>query len=346
MILRGKKNLGRPERILVIQLRRIGDALLCSPAVRALKRHFPDANVDFLAEPSADEVFRGNPHLRDVLVAPTEKSLAAFLRFGRELRRRRYDWVVDFFSNPRSAQLAFLSGARVRVGLDRFGRRWSYTHHAVEEAEDRDLYAVDLRLQILEHLRVPAAGRTLEIFADEHDAAEAARAQANLAKIENGQPMAALALGNPNPAKFYPPQLSARLIELLRASGFFVIVTSGPEETELAEKTLAHLAESPPHLTAARAASLAALYRRARVYVGPDSAPKHIAAACGIPTVAFFGAGRPANWRDAENPRDVLLIAPCELRPHCTGADCARRECLKKIPPEDILRAVLAVTAK
>jgi len=346
MILRGKKNLGHPERILVIQLRRIGDALLCSPAVRALQRHFPDASVDFLAEPSAAEVYAGNPHLRDVLVAPTEKSLAVLLRFGDELRRRRYDWVVDFFSNPRSAQLAFLSGACVRVGLDRFGRRWSYTHHVVEEAEDRDLYAVDLRLRILERLRVPAAGRALEISADMHDATEAARAHAVLAAVERDKPVAALALGNPNPAKFYPPELSARLIELLRANGFSVVVTSGPGETELAEKTLAHLCQSPPHLTAARAASLAALYRRANVYVGPDSAPKHIAAACGIPTIAFFGAGRPANWHDAENPRDVLLVAPCDLRPQCTGADCARRECLRKISPEDILRAVLAAAGK
>ena len=346
MRLRGEKYLGVPERILVVQLRRIGDALLCSPAVRALARHFPGASVDFLAEPSAAEVFRGSPYLREVLVAPTDTSLFAFLRFSRDLRRRRYDWVVDFFSNPRSAQFAFFSGARVRIGLDRFGRRWSYTHHVIEEAEDRDLYAVDLRLRILEHMGVPAAGRELEVFADEHTPAAAARVREILANIGDENPIAALAIGNRNPAKFYPPDLTARLIELLRASGFSVVVTSGPGETDSATQTLALAAESPPHVTDARAACLAALYRRASVYVGPDSAPKHIAAACGIPTVAFFGAGRPANWQDTRNPRDVLLIAPCELRPHCSGADCARRQCLRKIPPEEILRAVVEAMKK
>ncbi|MDD5087896.1 MAG: glycosyltransferase family 9 protein [bacterium] len=319
-----------------MQLRRIGDALLCSPAVRALAAYFPDADVDFLAEPSAAEVFQGNPRLRDVLVAPTDTSLSSFFRFGRELRRRRYDWVVDFFSNPRSAQFVFFTGARVRVGLDRFGRRWSYTHRVIEEADDRDLYAVDLRLRILERLNVPAAGRALEIFSDHRDAAEAARGHDMLARAPSGTPIVALAVGSPNPAKFYPPELTARLIQGLRANGFFVIVTSGPGETALAEETLALLADSPPHLTGARAASLAALYRRASVYVGPDSAPKHIAAACGIPTVAFFGAGRPVNWQDTQNPQDTLLIAPCELRPHCTGADCARRHCLRRISPEEI----------
>ncbi|MBU0509252.1 glycosyltransferase family 9 protein [bacterium] len=346
MILRGKKTFPAPERILVTQLRRIGDALLCTPAVRALAKRFPDAALDFLTQPPCVEVFGGNPYVREVLVAPTDRTIRSFLRIARQLRHRRYDWVVDFFSNPRSAQYTYLTGARVRVGLDRLGRRWGYTHHAVEEAEDRDLYAVDLRLKILERLGVESAGRELEIYSDHHSEEARNRINALLEQVDCSRPLVAVATGTANPAKFYPPDLTAQVIAGLQAEGLSVIVTSGPGETALAKQAIGVLNRPIPHLEDARTTTLAALYRRVSAYTGPDSAPKHIAAACGIPTVAYFGAGRPANWHDAQNPRDLLLIAPCDLRPRCTRADCAKRQCLRKIPPADVCRSVVRLLKK
>ena len=76
------------------------------------------------------------------------------------------------------------------------------------------------------------------------------------------------------------------------------MVTSGPGETKLADEALAALPFAVPHLKDARVPTLAALYRHARLYVGPDSGPKHVAVACGLPAVTIFGLGRPANWND------------------------------------------------
>jgi ADP-heptose:LPS heptosyltransferase len=343
MILRGPARFGDPHRVLFIQLRRIGDVLLGTPALRAVARRFPDAKVDFLVEPPADEVLLGHPLVDRRLVVPRDKSLRSFVQVAHELRRARYDWVIDFFSNPRSAQFAFVTGARVRVGLDRCGRRWAYTHHMVEEEQDRDAYAVDLRLDALARMGVPAQGRELEIYADRADPAECARVAELLKGVSPDKSLVAVAAGSANPAKRYPADLTAEVIARLLANGCAVVLTAGPGETDLAEVIVRRLPQPILLLSEARVPTLAALYRRAHLYLGPDSGPKHVAAACGIPSVTLFGPGRPGNWNDPLNARNMVLLAPCDVRPHCIEAECARRQCLRKIPPVDVIRAALAL---
>ncbi|RPH95006.1 lipopolysaccharide heptosyltransferase family protein [candidate division KSB1 bacterium] len=346
MILRGLQEFPAPERVLLIQLRRIGDVLLGTPALRALSRRFPGVRVDFLVEPPADEVLWGHPLVDRLFVVPRDKSLRTFFRFTRLLRARRYDWVIDFFSNPRSAQFAFLSGARVRVGLDRRGRRWAYTHHIVEEETDRDAYAVDLRLDVLQRMGVPEAGRELEIFSDNAAPLEKARAAQILTQVAADKPLIVVNTGSHNPAKRYPADLTARTISELRRLSYEIILTSGPGETELGESILALLPQRVPFLPDARVPTLAALFRHAHLYLGPDSGPKHVAVACHLPTVTIFGPGRPSNWNDPHNPRNIVLTAPCDVRPHCIEAECARRECLRKIPPESVVNAVTSLLMK
>ena len=345
MLLRGRRDFPVPQRILIIQLRRIGDALLCTPAIRALAARFPEAKIDFMAESPADEVLWGHPLIDRLLVAPRHAPFRDWLNCMRHLRAVKYDWTIDFFSNPRSAQFAFLSGAKIRVGLDRLGRKWAFTHHVVEEESDRNLYAADLRLNILQHLGISPMTRTLEIYSDHAAPDEVARVKDLLHGLPPGQPIVAVATGSANPAKRYPADLTAKVIESLRQNHRTVVLTSGPGETELAEEILGHLAEPIRHLRGARVPTLAALYRKCQLYIGPDSSPKHIAVACGLPTVTIFGPGNPANWNDPKNSRSIVLTAPCDLRPHCNEAECAKRGCMRKISPDQVTAAAESLIA-
>ena len=113
-------------KILLIRLRLIGDVVFTTPIPRALKRAFPDAHVTYMVEPEAAAVVAGNPHLDEVIVAPRPRGLArivADLRLARRLRRARYDLVIDLHGGPRSAWLAFLSGAPRRIGYERYSAR-------------------------------------------------------------------------------------------------------------------------------------------------------------------------------------------------------------------------------
>lgn len=341
MYLRGRKSFPEPRRILLIQLRRIGDTLLGTPALRALAVHFPRAKIDFVVESPADEVLWSHPQVTRLLVAPRRKGFRAWLEFIRELRQESYDWTIDFLSNPRSAQYAFLSSARIRVGLSRFGRRYAYTHLAVEESADREAYAVDLRLSILERMGVPPSGRQLDIFCDRQAPEEMTRVTSLLAGLDPEKPLAAVAVGSANDAKRYPADLCAELIGQLRQRGLSVVLTAGPGESRFADEILKQLDAAVHYLTDARVPTLTALYRHAAIYVGPDSAPKHVAVACGIPTVTIFGPGCPSNWNDPQRKESVVLAAPCDVRPHCVEAECAKQRCLRKITPAQITEAVM-----
>jgi heptosyltransferase-3 len=346
MKLRGSDNFPAPTRVLFVQLRRIGDVLLGTPAVRAVAAKFPNAHIDFVAEPPADEAMWGNPHIERLLVAPRGNGVRDWLRFVAEIRERDYDWAIDYFSNPRSAQFTYFSGAKIRVGLDRRGRRWAYTHHVIEEESDRDLYAADLRLKILAMMGVPASGRELDVFADKADPVEGARAEALLDTLPKDAPIAAVSTGTVNPAKLYPPDLTAEVIKGLRREGFSVVVTAGPGETPLAEEAIKLAGESLPILRGARVPTLAALYRRVRLFVGPDSAPKHVAVACGLPTVTLFGLGRAENWNDPMNAQNVVMAPPGGIPDGCDLAEFVRKEYMKTIPPGEIVKAAVKLMGR
>ncbi|MBK6765443.1 MAG: glycosyltransferase family 9 protein [bacterium] len=327
-----------PRKILLLQLRRIGDAVLCTPAIRAVAKQFPGAQLDFVAEYPAEETLRSHPQIHRLWVAPY-RGFWDMVELLRGLRRERYDLVVDFFSNPRSAQFTFATGAKVRCGLGRRGRAWAYTHHFIEEQSDEDLYAVDIRLRQLELLGIPGDGRKLEIFSDQAD--DQARKRAEHVVDALTGIIVAVAAGSSNPSKRYPPDLTAQAIDLLRASHMQVVLTSGPGEEEYARRVLEKVHYTVPHFDNAHVPDLTALYRHCALYVGPDSGTKHVAAACGLPTVTIFGPGRPSNWNVPDDPRNVLLAAPCKFRPNCDELTCAKLGHIAQISPREILAAAL-----
>ncbi len=117
-------------KILLIRLRLIGDVVFTTPLIRALKRTFPDAHLTYLVEPAGAAGRRGKPHLDEVIVAPTPAGLARIaddLRLAGRLRRERYDIAIDLHGGPRSAWLAWLSRAPMRIGYEIAGRTWMYT---------------------------------------------------------------------------------------------------------------------------------------------------------------------------------------------------------------------------
>jgi ADP-heptose:LPS heptosyltransferase len=341
MKLIGKNSFPPPRKILLIQLRRLGDTLLCTPAIRALAAQYPQAQIDFIVEDPGIEALYGHPQITRLVHAP-KIGIGALIRFIKEVRKVKYDWAIDFMSNPRSAQFAYFSGAKTRVGFDRRGRRWAFTHRMVEEPADREAYAVDLRMEFLKLMGVKSAGRELDTWSDFAMPEEAARAH-EAVKQCGGKPVIAVCAGNPNSAKRYPADLMAKVIEDLQREGFGIVVTAGPGEQEFAHMIQQHTESPVTLLLEATVPALAALYRKSVIYIGPDTGPKHVAVACRIPTVTIFGPGRPSNWNDPLSANNILIAAPCDTRPHCIESECAKRECLRKIKPQEIIRAAMSL---
>ncbi|MCM3879474.1 MAG: hypothetical protein ND807_05135, partial [Vicinamibacterales bacterium] len=117
-------------KILLVRLRLIGDVVFTTPAIRALRRHYPDAYIAYIVEEESALVVLNNPHLSEVIVVKSPRArgrLRADLALVRRLRRERYDLAIDFHGGPRSSLITWASGARRRIGYDVAGRSWMYT---------------------------------------------------------------------------------------------------------------------------------------------------------------------------------------------------------------------------
>src|SRR5262250_503519 len=147
------------ERILVIQFRQIGDVLLSTPVLRALRCHYPQSHIAFLTEPSPGRVLQGNPLLDEVIVRQRYATWRQQWQLLRHIRRQHFELVIDLIGNPRSAVLTRLSGAKHRLAFARFPRSLLYTmlvtHHHPEPE-----YTVAKRLRLLEPLGIRATDLT------------------------------------------------------------------------------------------------------------------------------------------------------------------------------------------
>ncbi|HSQ58877.1 MAG TPA: glycosyltransferase family 9 protein [Acidobacteriota bacterium] len=328
-----------PGSVLVSRLRQIGDAILSLPVVDALREAFPGASIDYLAEEGPAQAAIGHPAIRTVHATPARGAwpLPAPGDVLRDLRRANYDWVIDLYGNPRSAMLAAWTGAPVRVGPDRRGRRHLYTHLVAPVREP--LSAVAHHLLALSVLGVAASARPprLHLTAAERDAARALVA----ARCPGTAPLIGLHVGNRWPAKRWPEERFASLLRVLSREGRRVAVLAGPGEEALAER----IHRAVPIGAAARIVGLPlraywALLAELDVLVTNDGSPLHAGPAVGTPTVGILGPTVPEIWFPyAAADGHQLLCKEIWCRP-CHRHECARLDCLDWISVEEARRTV------
>ncbi len=315
-----------PRRILIIQLRRIGDVILTTPALRALKSRYPQAEIDFLVEEPGMQALAGNPDISRILVyhgGPWQTW--AWLWRARCLG---YDWVIDYLGNPRSALLTAVSGAVVRAGYARTTHRWAYNHLLVQP--EKSVYTGLEKILVLKSLGVEVEGQDFmpRVFL-----------ASKPAQPEN---LIGLSPTSRKVTRRWPPASFAELGRLLRERfGCRIVVFWGPGERALAEETAAaiglgaRVCDPTPQL-----ADAARELVRCRLLVTNCNGLKHLAVASGVPTVTVHGSSDPASWTpphpDHASVRlDELFCIACRLNV------CPRHlECFKDLSPQRVLAAV------
>ncbi|MFH1724164.1 MAG: glycosyltransferase family 9 protein [Elusimicrobiota bacterium] len=323
-----------PRRILVIMLRRIGDVILTTPAVRALRRLYPDAVIDFLVEPPAHELLAGDPDISNVLVyggadLPLRRGLPRTLRalwdyvyWPWRVFRSRYDWVIDFMGNPRTAVLTFLSRAGVRAGPGRVSHRWAYTHRLRQPSEA--CYGALEKIRMLRSLGLdPDESDALPRLSPDPSSEEFARATLNRLPEPAG-PLIGVVPASRRVTRRWPAESFARLGRMLRdRHGASLLVFWGPGERELARRVRDGIGEGAhlsPETKSLR--ELAALVGRCRLVVTNCNGPKHIAVGRGVPTLTIHGSSDPVSWTPMGDVRH--RASRLDLL-HCIG--CRRNRC-------------------
>ena len=322
-----------PRSILVIQLRRLGDVILTTPALEALKKKYPEAKLDFLVEAPGAEAVAGIPAIDEILVYDAEGVVGA-LQWALKIRARKYDWVIDFLANPRTALLTAMSGAKVKAGPAHVARRWAYNVKMAQSPQA--CYAALEKVRWLSVLGVAPA-----------DAPELPRLV--LAKrsdvLEN---IVGLVPPSRKETRRWPAPSYARLGRLLRDKhGCRLKIFWGPGEKDLADEVVRGIGEGAIAIAETRSiADLARELASCRVVVGNCAGPKHVALALGVPTVTVHGSSDPASWTPIHP--DHRFVRLDEL--HCIGCRsnaCPYNiECMRQLPAERVLPAVEQLLAR
>ena len=280
-----------PQRVLLIQLHHLGDVLLTTPAIRAARRAFPSARIDFATNAPGASALAGNPHLDNILVRPRLY----------DIFRARYDAVVDMHSVPRTARMVAASRARTRIGLRGRGpRNFAYTQLLPREKDA--VYMAFQKLRMLEPLGVNAASAdlSLEIVLSQADR-EAAR-------VEVDRPIVAISPVAKHDFKQLGGANWGAVADALAALGAYIVITHGPHEEAQAEAVMTKLSARSRVQGAASIKQLAALYEQCVLWLGNDGGPKHIASAVGTPTLAVYRRNLGAVWSDLSEGSDQYAI--------------------------------------
>lgn len=327
------KDLSTPSRILVIQLRRIGDVILTTPAIAALKKRYPAAAIDLLVEAPGAQAVAGNPHLRDILVYDAHGPWGA-LSWVRSVRRRRYDWVIDFLGTPRSAIVTAGSGALVKAGPAHVSHRWAYNLKLVQSTTAH--YGALEKIRVLKPLGVPS----------EH--ADFMPKLYFFSPSSSTRNVVGLVPASRKVTRQWPAASYAALGRMLRERcGCELLVFWGPGEKALAEEVARGIGDGAritPETKDLRAA--AGLMHACRLIVTNCNGPKHMAVALGVPTVTIHGSSDPVSW-NPPHPKH-LVVRLDEL--HCIG--CGRNvcpyqlECMKNLSAQTVFAAAQGLLAQ
>jgi len=326
------------NNILVSRLRFMGDVILTTPLLAALRKACPQAHIGYLAESPYAELLRDHPHVDEVFTL-TRGGGAAAARLVRALRRVRWDAAIDLFGNPRSALLLFLSGARLRIGGDYRGRRWLYTHRISDDGVRRS--AIDYHLRYLSPLGIVAGERTTHIHVSGAAAAAARALLAGMGYDVDGV-IVGLHPGATWPAKRWHAERFAALADRLADEGLQVLFTLGPGETERIDTILGMTRHAfvRPQILPLR--SLAAVLQQLTVFVSNDCGPLHLAPAVGTRTVGIFGPGEPDIWFPYEEAAGHRLVHHTLDCSRCHRDFCETMACMSAITVEDVWQQIHA----
>ncbi|MCH8076548.1 MAG: glycosyltransferase family 9 protein [SAR324 cluster bacterium] len=310
-----------PERILLIQLRRIGDVLMTTPTVAALRKAYPGARISFLTEKPSDQLFRHNPNVDQVILHPRCGSLRSKIALLWRLRREKFDLVVDFFSNPRSALITRSTGAVRRIGLDFRGRRWGYTETVRPDGPVS--YSAGHKAALVKGLGVAVPSLLPEIFLGETERAHARRQWTGLG-VTPRDLLVALCPVSRRSYRAWPVERYAHLADvLIERYGAKVWIVWGPGEETFNNALRLHMRHlALPDFPMPDLLEMAALLERCHLFLGNDGGPHHMAVSVGTPTLTVFGRDFAHTW----TPPDVPIHRSVEYDPGCK-TDCHYPRC-------------------
>jgi heptosyltransferase-3 len=330
------------KRVLVIRLRSIGDTVLATPSLFALKRFLPQAQVDILVEDWVAPLLAHHPHV-DNVIELERGGMSARMKIARALRAAHYDVVYNLHGGTTATFLTRATGARHRVGFKTY--QYAKLHTELVPSPlllwgQQKTHSVEQQLALLGWTGVPVSDRPRTRLGIAPEATANVRrylSDAGLAesKIALIHPAAAFA------TKRWAAENFARVAEYVSERGYAPVAIAAPNEAEIINELVNQsrvgiltLGLSLPEVTV--------LAARSQLFVGNDSGIAHIAAAVGTPSVVIFGSSNIAHWRPWNRAAAEVVFEELPCQP-CHGYFCEKfpePECILRVPVARVIAAI------
>jgi lipopolysaccharide heptosyltransferase II len=337
--------LGKLRRILVLNRNHIGDCLLTTPLLRALKRRYPRARLCVSIPEANQDLLVTNPHVDEIVIRPEISSWAAKLRFARQIRRQGYDLIIslqeksNFYAWATRFSTLLHPKPAITVGLDHPRTRKHYQHNVPVLPDRHEVYKY---LDIAELLGCPAEPNPVLELTPPPAARQKIGEWISLEGFDPDQRFIGINPGGTKPEKRWLPERFAEVADRLHEElGLPALILGGGNDRDSADRIRAAIRTHEPLVAAGRAAlgETAALLERCRLVVTGDTGPMHMAVALAVPVVALFGPTDPAKFRPFTSSSRVL-------RHESACPDCAERRplpCLHTITAEEVAEAALGL---
>lgn len=333
--------------ILVIKISAIGDVVLVTASLKALRKKFPQAKIYCLVGSESRKILHNCPYLDGIVSYDhknEDKGPLKLWKLSKKLRAYRFDKVIDFQNNRKSHLLAFLSMAQETLGFK--NKKWSRLLTNPLVKYEQHIPAVEHQFQLLQALGINYRPNTrLELWPAKKDESYVEQFFTE-EWLANAKQIVGINISASEkwPSKNWPAEYIVELCDKLALQNIRVILTGMDKDRPLAQFILKNAKSKPTNgVGKTDILQLAALIGRCQVYVTPDSAPLHVAAAVNIPVISLFG---PTDHKRHVPPADKLIInqVPLPCSP-CYSGICKIKthECMKQISPDIVLKQIESV---
>lgn len=326
----------------------LGDVLLSTPVIEALKLNYPEAQIDFMARPYTSAAVRNNPFIHTVYTVDKEKmAWSEAFSWSRKLAKQKYDAALVLWSNSPLAFMLYFARIPIRVGQDsRFTYSWTYTHKVKIRSEhgDEQTHWSDIMLDYVRALNIPVPQLKPRFVIPETATQKAKQLMQTLP--QNSGPIIGLhpSKGISNVAKIWPTSVFADWLKALYSQlQARLVVTGGPKERDITTKIIEE-AQVPCLNLAGQTDTevLAAVAQQCQVFICPDSSPAHLAAISGVPTLDIFAlkSDFPNRWKAVGAPVVVIRPTTWKCQRLCCKEECPDFSCYKQIDGQQIVEGV------
>ncbi len=325
------------QRILIVQTAFIGDVILITPLIKAVKEIFPDSSIDALVIPQTKSVLENNPDIRKIITFDKrENKLIAFSRTLKIIRQNHYSLCIIPHSSFTTALLTYFAGIKKRIGFDRWLAKYFLTDRL---PFSKNILRIQKNLSLLKPLSEKDFSLQTHLYPNSADILKVETELDSLSRF------IAIAPGSVWASKRWPKEYFIVLTQSLVKQGHSLVFTGSTQERELCEEIIQSAGIKAINFAGDMTLlQTAAIFQKAELVLSNDSGALHIANAMQTPVFAFFGPTVQSLGYYPFQPKDLVLETDIPCRPCGShgGNVCPLKhfKCMRNITPDIVLEKI------